>query len=122
MGVGGEDCYPGNFTRFRDVGSGGDPALADRVADEVRRVVHVQLLHQTTAMEFGGFHADMQHFGDLLGRSPFADELQYLAFPGGEMRAVVAVIVWRGTGVYDGLGGSGADVEPPAPNLFNRTN
>src|SRR5260370_20447545 len=95
MGVGGEDCYPGNFTRFRDVGSGGDPALADRVADEVRRVVHVQLLHQTTAMEFGGFHADMQHFGDLLGRSPFADELQYLAFPGGEIRTVVAGIVWR---------------------------
>src|SRR5712664_2560147 len=79
-------------------------------------------LHQAATMEFGGFHADMQHFGDLLGRSPFADELQHLPFPGGEMRAVVAVIVWRSTGVHDGLGGSGADVEPPAPNLFNRTN
>ena len=101
---------------------GGDPALADRVADEVRRVVNVELLHQAATVEFRGFHANMQNFGDLLGRFPFSDELQYLAFPRGEMRARAALIVWRSAGVYDSLGGSGADVEPATPNLFNRMN
>src|SRR5207249_10145370 len=56
------------------------------LADEVRRVVNVELLHQAATVEFGGFHADVQHFGDLLGRFPFSHELQDLAFPGGEMR------------------------------------
>src|SRR6266566_71514 len=116
----GPPSYPGNFPRFPVSHLGSHPTLADRVADQVRRVVNVELLHQAATMEFGGFHADVQHFGDLLGRFPFSDELQDLAFPGGEMRARAAVIVWRSAGVYDGLGGSGADVEPAAPNLFNR--
>src|SRR5207237_9470813 len=88
----GVEFYPRNCTRFRDFKSGGNPTFADGVADKIGRVMHVQLLHEAPAMEFGGFYADMQNFGNLLSRLPFAHELQHLTFAGGEMRARTAIL------------------------------
>ena len=74
--------YTWEYSQVSTDGLGGDPALADGIPNQVRRVVDIQFLHEAPAMKLGRFHADMQGFRDLLGGFAFADELQDLALAG----------------------------------------
>src|SRR6266566_3980088 len=69
-----------------DVRSGKNPnlrlnhAATDRVADEPRRVVDLELPHDAGPVRLGRLGADAQSLSDLLGRLAFRDELKDLAF------------------------------------------
>ena len=55
--------------------SGGGQPSADGVADEGRRLMHVQLPHQVDAMRLDRFDAQPQVRRDLLRRLPLGDAL-----------------------------------------------
>jgi hypothetical protein len=50
-----------------------DEALTDRVADEARRVVKVQLLHDSGAIRLGSLDGQPKHHRNLLRGLPFSD-------------------------------------------------
>src|SRR5205807_5877392 len=64
--------------------SGLDEAAPDRVADEARRLVDVELAHQPGPMRFGGLRADPQHLAYFLGGLALADQLKDLPLARGE--------------------------------------
>src|SRR4051812_16764457 len=93
-----------------------DPTLPNRIADEVGRIMHVELLHESSTMKLRRLYADMQHFRDLLGRLPFSDELEHLALA--RCQGGPAPRRGRRASVYDCLGCAGADVQPAAPHFL----
>src|SRR2546426_10274414 len=60
--------------------SGLDESAANGVSDERRRLMDVQLVHQTRAVRLGRLDADAKNRGDLLRTAPFRHELQDFAF------------------------------------------
>src|ERR1700704_132650 len=54
--------------------------LADGVPHEARGFVDFELLHQTSAVRFGGLGAEAQRDGHLFRRIALRDELEHLAF------------------------------------------
>jgi hypothetical protein len=48
-------------------------AVLHSVANEARRFVDVEFLHQSRAVRFRGFHADAQKCGDILRRFALGD-------------------------------------------------
>src|SRR5437764_13885555 len=55
-------------------------APPDGIAHQRRRLVDVELVHQPRPVRLGGLRADPQQSRYVLGRLPFADHLQHLAF------------------------------------------
>ena len=58
--------------------------FAQRVANEVRAVLGVQLRHDVRLVRLDRLHADHEVVGDLLIGAPFGNELQHLALSAGE--------------------------------------
>ena len=50
--------------------------------------MHIEFLHESAAVEFGGFDADFQRFRDLLGGFPLAYERQDLLLARSKLRMV----------------------------------
>src|SRR5262249_1533251 len=56
--------------------SGLDQALANRVTDQVGKIVNSQFVHQPVAMASRCFETHAQKIGSLLGAVPLGDALQ----------------------------------------------
>jgi hypothetical protein len=61
--------------------SGGDKASPDRVSNQGRNVVHIQLLHNPGAVGFHGPYTQMQSFSNVLATLAFCDQLHNLPLP-----------------------------------------
>ena len=57
----------------------GNDAHADGITCQAGDVVDVEGLHQLAAIGLGRLGADAQVLGNLLGRVPFRDQLEYFA-------------------------------------------
>src|SRR5438128_10142764 len=65
--------------------------LAQREADQLGRLVEVELLHDLLAVGLDRVLAEREGGGDLAVRAPLGDELEDLALPPRETREVVVV-------------------------------
>src|SRR6266496_1929567 len=95
-----------------------DQAASDRVPDEPRGVVYLELPHDASSVRFGRLGADAQSLRDLLGRLAFRDELQDLAFALRErvFRQRPAAEV----GVHDDAGDRGGEIDLSLADLLDR--
>src|SRR5262245_47923518 len=95
-----------------------DDPLADRVADEARRLVDPELAHQPGAMELRRLDADAQDLRDLLRRLALRDQLEDLLLARGQRLLGSAPPAQRG--LDDRAGDPRAQVGVPAHDLVER--
>jgi hypothetical protein len=53
-------------------------STSDRVQDKARRLVDIQLLHESRAVRFSCFHADTEQRCNVFRRFPFCNQLEHL--------------------------------------------
>src|SRR5439155_79738 len=95
-----------------------DQATPNRVTDEARRLVDLELLHDPGPVGLRGLHADPEELGDLLGRLAFGHQLQHLPLARGER--VGRYVRLGQVGLDHGLRDARAQVDHPLLHLVDR--